>query len=171
MWPQDRGHNYITLLLFRQLWLCCRALSKNHRTLRGLWRGVDVQERQETLLVRWPNGSVCHAYTHQTLGSRWAHRLVMCWTWTTAWFSKHFFTPNHISKKCEANWPKENKTQDHGGDPCALTFAVKPCLGAFKPKWSRILCSIVSGRSHFVSVRMNVKPFHITTDGCGVLAI
>jgi hypothetical protein len=45
------------------------TLSKNHRTLRDLWRGVDAQERQETLLVPWPNGSVCHVNTHQRLGS------------------------------------------------------------------------------------------------------
>ena len=68
MWPQGWGHSYIMPLLFRQLWLCYRALSKNHRTLRGLWRGVNAQEKQETLLIRLPNGSACPAYTHQRLG-------------------------------------------------------------------------------------------------------
>ena len=35
------------------------------------------------------------------------------------------------------------------GDPSVLTNAVTSCLGAYKSKLTRILCSIFSGRGHF----------------------
>ena len=85
------------------------TLSKNHRTLRYRWRGVEAQERQETLLVRWPNGSVCHAYTHQRLGSLLGASPCNVLNVNNSVIFQNFFTPNHISKKCKANWPKKIK--------------------------------------------------------------